>query len=205
MRPKQKLPLKPLKRPRPIEEVTFDPDARQDYLTGFHKRKVQRIKHAQEQAAKEAKEQKIEARKQLQLREQRKKDLEQHVETVNTMLRKAERGFVDSDDEGVAEVEDVVQQPVSNASAVAGHEEEFIDEDKLTTVTIEPMDLNGADEEPDSSEDAAEDASEMTPAVHTTKMKPLKRIWSKTKPQADGGEEEETKVPIREQGRKVAE
>lgn len=48
-----------------IEEITFDFSAREDYLTGFHKRKLQRIKHAQEEAAKKEKELKIEARKQV--------------------------------------------------------------------------------------------------------------------------------------------
>jgi len=44
------------------EEVSFDPSAREEYLTGFHKRKVARIKHAQEDAAKQAREEKIRAR-----------------------------------------------------------------------------------------------------------------------------------------------
>lgn len=50
---------------QPIEELKFDPDARQEYLTGFHKRKLQRIKHAQEDAAKQAKIEKVEARKEV--------------------------------------------------------------------------------------------------------------------------------------------
>lgn len=52
-------------KPTKIEELKFDPEARQDYLTGFHKRKVQRIKHAQEEAAKKGKEEKVEARKEV--------------------------------------------------------------------------------------------------------------------------------------------
>lgn len=50
-----------------VEEVTFDNDARQEYLTGFHKRKQQRIKNAQEAAAKRAKQEKLDTRKQVQL------------------------------------------------------------------------------------------------------------------------------------------
>ena len=46
-----------------IEEITFDPSAREDYLTGFHKRKLQRAKHAKEEAAKREREDKITARK----------------------------------------------------------------------------------------------------------------------------------------------
>lgn len=46
-----------------IEEITFDTSAREDYLTGFHKRKLQRIKHAKEEALKKEREEKIKARK----------------------------------------------------------------------------------------------------------------------------------------------
>lgn len=46
-----------------VEEVAFDFAAREDYLTGFHKRKLQRIKHAQEEAAKRERTDRITARK----------------------------------------------------------------------------------------------------------------------------------------------
>lgn len=48
-----------------VEEVSFDGDARQEYLTGFHKRKQQRIKNAQEAAVKRARLEKLETRKQV--------------------------------------------------------------------------------------------------------------------------------------------
>lgn len=48
-----------------VEEVNFDSESRQEWLTGFHKRKVQRAKHAQENAAKRYKEEKREARKKV--------------------------------------------------------------------------------------------------------------------------------------------
>lgn len=50
-----------------IEEISFDNDARADYLTGFHKRKVQRTKRAQEEAAKKEREERVEMRKQVSL------------------------------------------------------------------------------------------------------------------------------------------
>lgn len=46
-----------------IEEISFDFSAREDYLTGFHKRKLLRIKHAKEEAAKKDREEKLAARK----------------------------------------------------------------------------------------------------------------------------------------------
>ena len=51
--------------PTVVEEITFDPSARQEYLTGFHKRKLERAKHAREIAEKQARLEKLEARKQV--------------------------------------------------------------------------------------------------------------------------------------------
>jgi ribosomal RNA-processing protein 17 len=48
-----------------LEEITFDRDARREYLTGFHKRKLARAKAAQEAAEKKAKEEKIQERRQV--------------------------------------------------------------------------------------------------------------------------------------------
>jgi ribosomal RNA-processing protein 17 len=47
------------------EEITFDRDARKEYLTGFHKRKLQRIAKAKEAAAAIEKEAKKDAKKQV--------------------------------------------------------------------------------------------------------------------------------------------
>lgn len=48
-----------------IDEIAFDFDARADYLTGFHKRKVQRAERAKAEAEKRAREEKIVMRKQV--------------------------------------------------------------------------------------------------------------------------------------------
>jgi ribosomal RNA-processing protein 17 len=58
-------PPKKRKTTHKIEEISFDKDARSEYLTGFHKRKQARIKHAQEVAAEKAREERIEMRKQV--------------------------------------------------------------------------------------------------------------------------------------------
>lgn len=47
-----------------IEEITFDLSARQEYLTGFHKRKLERASHARDLAKKQARVERLEARKQ---------------------------------------------------------------------------------------------------------------------------------------------
>ncbi len=48
-----------------IQEITFDNDARTEYLTGFHKRKQARIKQAQQIAQEKARKERIEMRKQV--------------------------------------------------------------------------------------------------------------------------------------------
>lgn len=48
-----------------VEEISFDPEARQEYLSGFHKRKVQRAEHGRELAEKRAKEATVQARKEV--------------------------------------------------------------------------------------------------------------------------------------------
>lgn len=65
-RPKRSvLPPLPKKRKteHKIEEINFDFDKREDYLTGFHKRKVARAKQAQVEAEKKAREERTELRK----------------------------------------------------------------------------------------------------------------------------------------------
>lgn len=57
--------LKRRKLENAVEEISFDPDARHEFLTGFHKRKVQRIKLAQEHAEKRAREEKREERRKV--------------------------------------------------------------------------------------------------------------------------------------------
>ena len=48
-----------------VGEITFDPDARQEYLTGFHKRKQQRIQNARDAAVKREKEDRTRERRQV--------------------------------------------------------------------------------------------------------------------------------------------
>lgn len=48
-----------------VEEVNFDADARHDFITGFRKRKQQRIKHAQDAAEKRAREERRQGRKKV--------------------------------------------------------------------------------------------------------------------------------------------
>ncbi|KAI1312853.1 nucleolar protein 12-domain-containing protein [Xylaria venustula] len=160
-------PPKKRKRQHTIEEIKFDDDARAEYLTGFHKRKLQRAKHAQEQAAERARQERIESRKQL--REDRKRELEEHVQSVNDALKQAaqagyiggQEGESSNDDDDTAEEWGGFQDTAPAQQDTIDHEEEYIDEDRYTTVTVEsvnvskdgltssrPDDEESADEEP---------------------------------------------------------
>ncbi|KAI0120054.1 nucleolar protein 12-domain-containing protein [Nemania sp. FL0031] len=146
-RPKKLLapPPKKRKRQHTIEEIKFDDDARAEYLTGFHKRKLQRAKHAREQAAERERQEKIEARKQL--REDRKREVEEHVSQVNTALKQAAQAGYIENDEGESSEEDTVEewggfQDTPVQQDLINHEEEYIDEDRFTTVTVESVNVS---------------------------------------------------------------
>ncbi|KAK8101534.1 nucleolar protein 12-domain-containing protein [Apiospora kogelbergensis] len=146
-RPKKNIlhaPSKKRKNAYSIEEISYDPEARSEYLTGFHKRKLQRVKNAQEQAAKQARQEKIDARREH--RESRRQEVAEHVKTFELLLKSADRaGGVDSDEEG-DEDKNEEWDGLPDAPAVAlepvDHEEEFIDEDKYTSVTVESVSVS---------------------------------------------------------------
>ena len=60
-------PKKRRKASHNAEEIIFNVEERQDYLSGFHKRKVQRQKQAQTEAAKREREEKLAARKHVRI------------------------------------------------------------------------------------------------------------------------------------------
>ncbi|KAI0379948.1 nucleolar protein 12-domain-containing protein [Hypomontagnella monticulosa] len=186
-RPKKGLLLPPPKRRKvqhSIEEIKFDNDSRADYLTGFHKRKLQRIKNAQEQAAQRARQEKIEFRKQI--REDRKREVEEHVQHVNAILKEAEQaGYVggeqETSDDETNEWGGFQDTPVLEP---VDHEEEYIDEERYTTVTIESVNvskdgLTSSKPEDDSGEEdqeaAANDDSRYPPAGSKEKAGPPKK------------------------------
>ncbi|KAL3418216.1 nucleolar protein nop25 [Phlyctema vagabunda] len=176
-RPKKSLLPPPSKKRRTnnsaIEEISFDFDARAEYLTGFHKRKVQRAKAAQEQAAKLAREERITTRKQL--REERKQELEEHVEAVNALLKDINTPgeSIGSDGEEWGGIEDdVVVEPVID------HEEEYIDEDRYTTVTVEAVDVSKDGLHKIIDEDSDETAKVERPREEVKEEKG-KKVWPK--------------------------
>ncbi|KAJ6787559.1 hypothetical protein PWT90_00642 [Aphanocladium album] len=124
-----------------VEEVTFDNDARQEYLTGFHKRKQQRIKNAQEAAAKRARQEKLDTRKQV--RDERRQEMEDHVRRVNEMLKASQAATAEDDNKSEdAPGEEWDGFPDKPELDIVDHEEEYIDEDRYTTVTVETVSVS---------------------------------------------------------------
>jgi ribosomal RNA-processing protein 17 len=141
-----------------IEEIKFDTTARQEYLTGFHKRKLQRTKHAQEAAEKKARLERIEERRKvrpslpvqgallitcfIQLREERKADLERHVQEVNTFLQPQQDTETESESESKPESREAESWDGISEPPSVDYEAEYVDEDRYTTVTVDAMDLS---------------------------------------------------------------
>ncbi|KAL8692012.1 MAG: hypothetical protein Q9224_004048 [Gallowayella concinna] len=137
-------PIKKRRKGEPaIEEITFNINEREEYLTGFHKRKLQRIKHAKEEAAKKEREERVANRKAL--RENRRADLEKHVEAVNAAVRDAEntfevKGSGDEEKKSWDDLEELwneLEGPVK-----VDREDDYLDEDKHTVVTVEAVDIS---------------------------------------------------------------
>ena len=190
--------------PSAVEEISFDLSARQEYLTGFHKRKVQRTKAAQEAAQRRAKEELLDHRKKV--RQERRADLERHVQEVNAYFRPEQHetayGGVDGDEEDtVSDRGEDAEKPVQ--SEPVDHEAEYIDEDKYTSVVVEEMDVtrNGLRKaQEDSGSNEADRAKEVA-AEPTKKPKPEKRKWTKDKPKDSAAKAKTKKKKFRYEGK----
>jgi ribosomal RNA-processing protein 17 len=130
-----------------IPEISFDTDARQEFLTGFHKRKVERRNKAIQKQEAEARQTMLEMR--AELRAQRKKELAQRLEAARAEMGlsadEAETrpgtvpGATDDETEW-AGFDDEQAESRKNASKRATgllwQEAEYEDDDKLISVTI---------------------------------------------------------------------
>ncbi|KAF2134032.1 hypothetical protein P153DRAFT_427905 [Dothidotthia symphoricarpi CBS 119687] len=172
--------------PAAPEKISFDPDARAEYLTGFHKRKVARTKHAQEENAKREKEEKLRFRREL--RQQRKDDLEKHVAEVNRLVRQAngdlnldlphDSSSSDNDDDFKGFPDPSTSTPSDPPPLNIA--DEYLDADKHTTVTIESVTIDRSgfsrpgdvDEEAEMKRKKAEETG-------------AKRVWTKAWPKSD--------------------
>ena len=73
------------------------------------------------------------------MRESRKADLEKHVEAVNSIIREQTEVKSDSSE---PETENQAEHWEGIAEEAVDHEDEYIDDDRFTTVTIEAVDVS---------------------------------------------------------------
>jgi ribosomal RNA-processing protein 17 len=121
------------------------------------------------------------------MREERKADLEKHVEAINTLLRKAAAGNMssdsgdDDDEDGWSGIKDAKAAPLDI-------EAEFEDEDRHTTVTIEAVDITKDGFKKPTEDDGEEDAVVHVAPEEAEKPQAEKRdengkrIWTKERP-----------------------
>uniref|UniRef100_A0A060T8T0 ARAD1C31746p n=1 Tax=Blastobotrys adeninivorans TaxID=409370 RepID=A0A060T8T0_BLAAD len=139
-----------------VDEVTFDRDARKEYLTGFHKRKVQRKEKAAERAKEMERLEKIEARKKL--RQERKEQVERELKRLNDAMKEIngeddsdsspEQAGSESDYSDWDGIEGNSESSINGRNGILKKKQKYSDEtndDGVTTVTVEEFNF---DEEP---------------------------------------------------------
>ncbi|KAK9469313.1 nucleolar protein 12-domain-containing protein [Lipomyces arxii] len=144
------------RRPR---EILFDTDAREQYLTGFHKRNLERKEKAVEHAKERERWERLEERREI--RERKKQDLAERVEHASMMFKDQKLGFDasnSSDDEseneedeewlGIQDAADGahVLKPILKGKRIQKYEKDDATDNSLisgdATVIIEDYDLD---------------------------------------------------------------
>ncbi len=118
----------------------------------------------------------------FQIREQRKEELAQHVAEFNAELRK--QSLDGSDAESVTEEVPKIEERDGTADDVPEIEqdEEYVDEDKYTTVTVEAMDLaNGNDGGDSEAVEGVKDDAARVKAPEKKKRRPKDPTATKAK------------------------
>ncbi|KZP18672.1 hypothetical protein FIBSPDRAFT_1045979 [Athelia psychrophila] len=113
-----------------IKEIVFDDDARRDFLTGFHKRKLDKATNAKNKAIERDKQERLATR-----REQRSA-LAERAAANAAEVEKAYGGAVDNSDEDLSLPSSSRRQQKKAQGHTGPAEEEFEDEEQLATVTV---------------------------------------------------------------------
>ncbi|CAK5281585.1 unnamed protein product [Mycena citricolor] len=111
-----------------IKEILFDDDARREFLTGFHKRKVQKADAARKKATERAKQERLETRRE-QRRELRQRAIDNAAEVEKAYAGDQEED--EDDDQWAGISENLVDKGKGKLM-----EEEYEGEDTLATVTV---------------------------------------------------------------------
>ncbi|CAG8598921.1 8995_t:CDS:2 [Ambispora leptoticha] len=145
----ESLNKKKRKREQP-KEIVFDETARKEFLTGFHKRKLERRAKAQEYAKQQAKREHVQAVKEQ--REARQKEVKERLEKLQAIIdetygMRKESGNEDGEDKFNNNSEDITDDDIeeertNNKKIIKLNTQQLSDtkeyktRDTLTTVTI---------------------------------------------------------------------
>lgn len=119
--------------------------------------------------------------------------MEKHVKEVNALVKEAARAASEIDEEAEEKEEDddyeddgqaeVEQVDVLEEASKIDHEEEFIDEDLYTTVTVEAVDISKDGLHKVAQEEQEGDDESNKPTAGRPSTRPgAKRIWTKERP-----------------------
>ena len=123
--------------------------------------------------------------------------MEKHVEEVNALVKEAAKAAGEIDDEEEEDDDDDDEDEDEDGQAVGDqvnvlegasaldHEEEFIDEDLYTTVTVEAVDISKDGFHKVAQEEQEGDDESNKPTAGRPSTRPgAKRIWTKERPNA---------------------
>ncbi|KAJ3120814.1 hypothetical protein HK100_012643 [Physocladia obscura] len=131
------------------EFIEYDDTRRQDYLTGFHKRKLEKIKAAKARDAKIERDEKREARKEKRSKLSEVKDDVEHIEAIAESRRLAKLAESNQEEEEDIYSEDfdasirgpAVASKVSALSSKRVEKKAVAGGKKIVTVTIEDFEM----------------------------------------------------------------
>jgi ribosomal RNA-processing protein 17 len=126
-----------------------------------------------------------------QLRQQRKVDLEKHVEEVNRLVKQANGELDinpasdddDDDDDASGGDDDPDAEFTGFPDAPINEQDEYVDEDKYTTVTIETVGISRSGMSRPGEDEAEEKQRQEEAAAKEAAAK--KRVWTKERPKTD--------------------
>ncbi|GMM37748.1 Rrp17 protein [Saccharomycopsis crataegensis] len=101
-------------RPQPAE-ITFDPENRNEYLTGFHKRKLQRQKVAKDFKEKQLHQERLDERQRI--RDERKQAIQEKLQLIKDSQAADDSDSDDSDDNDDNDDQEKVKQSSDKAKA----------------------------------------------------------------------------------------
>ncbi|KAL1932023.1 hypothetical protein VTP01DRAFT_9079 [Rhizomucor pusillus] len=120
-----------------VEFVEYNPDARRDYLTGFHKRKQARKKEAQKKKEERLRQERIKER--AEIRAERKREIEERMAQMKAMYQHESEDDDSGDDSN--NVSDGTKEDQDDSKKSGPSVKKFKSATALTTVTvIENMD-----------------------------------------------------------------